>query len=219
MSDKIENKALRQYVYEHIRELLDNQELPIGEKINKSELCKQFNVSQTPVNDALNKLVGENYLEEIPRKGYFVREFKLKELSDLFEIRAGIEGIAIRLCCERASDERLHELVHSFDEFKNKEPDEETLHHYVKVDKEFHRKIVKYSDNPKLQAILDSTGFISRTYQRGLRKTFEDSMEEHKVITTALSNRDKDKAASSIVNHLLSSRDSINKAIEAQGQN
>jgi len=208
MSSKIENKALRQYVYEHIRDLLDNGDLPVGEKINKSELCKQFNVSQTPVNDALNKLVGESYLEEIPRKGYFVREFNLEEQALLFEIRAGIEGIAIRLCCERATDAELKELVHSFDGFSNLH-DENELKMYLKADKRFHRLLIKYSRNPKLQEILDSRSFISRTYQKGLMKSYSQSLNEHKIITTALTNRDKDTAATAIVNHLLSSRDYI----------
>jgi DNA-binding GntR family transcriptional regulator len=208
MSSKIENKALRQYVYEHIRDLLDNGDLPVGEKINKSELCKQFNVSQTPVNDALNKLVGESYLEEIPRKGYFVREFNLEEQALLFEIRAGIEGIAIRLCCERATDAELKELVHSFDGFGNLH-DESELKMYLKADKRFHRLLIKYSRNPKLQEILDSRSFISRTYQKGLMKSYSQSLNEHKIITTALTNRDKDTAATAIVNHLLSSRDYI----------
>ncbi|MBK5201725.1 MAG: GntR family transcriptional regulator [Spirochaetaceae bacterium] len=208
MSNKIENKALRQYVYEHIRDLLNNGDLPVGEKINKIELCNQFNVSQTPVNDALNKLVGEGYLDEIPRKGYFVREVNLEELALLFEIRAGIEGIAIRLCCERATDAELQELIHTFDEFD--EPfDEEKLRMFLKSDKRFHRLLIKYSRNPKLQEILDSRGFISRTYERGLMKSQEQSLNEHKVIITALANRDKDTATSAIVNHLLSSRDYI----------
>jgi len=213
MSDKIENKALRQYVYEHIRELIDNEDLKYGEKVNKSDLCQRFNVSQTPVNDALNKLVGENYLTEVARKGYFVKEFNKQEMMYLFEIRAGIEGIAIRLCCERANNEQIKELVHAFDGFHSPLSEEE-LHHYVKVDKKFHKSIVKYSGNPKLQEMLDGTGFISRTYQKGLLKSFEDSLMEHQIITNSLSHRDKDKAASALIGHLMASRDNIENEIE-----
>lgn len=218
MSDKIENKALRQYVYEHIRELIDNEDLRYGEKVNKSDLCKRFKVSQTPVNDALNKLVGENYLTEVARKGYFVKEFNKQEMMYLFEIRSGIEGIAIRLCCERATEEEIKELIHTFDEFHSPMSEEE-LHRYVKADKKFHRTIVKYSRNPKLQEILDGTGFISRTYQKGLIKSAEDSLNEHKIITNALSHRDKDKAASALIGHLMASRDSIEVELEKNQKN
>jgi DNA-binding GntR family transcriptional regulator len=47
----VENKALRDYIYEKIRELIENEELSSGEKINKSLLEKRFNVSATPIND------------------------------------------------------------------------------------------------------------------------------------------------------------------------
>ena len=66
MTPKVENKALRNYVYEHIRGLIDQGIIPFGEKINKHELAKSLGVSQTPINDALNQLVGERFLEHDP---------------------------------------------------------------------------------------------------------------------------------------------------------
>jgi DNA-binding GntR family transcriptional regulator len=71
MESRIENKSLRQNVYEKIRDLIDTGELVFGEKINKIDLAERFSVSQTPINDALNRLVGENYLIQQSRKGYY----------------------------------------------------------------------------------------------------------------------------------------------------
>ena len=119
MDTKLENKSVKDYIYDKIKELLENNDFEIGEKINKNDLANRFNISLTPINDALNRLVGENYLVQYPRKGFFVKEFSAKELCDLFEIRAGLEGIAIRLCCEKASNEELNELRHTFDIFEN----------------------------------------------------------------------------------------------------
>ena len=85
METKLENRSVKDYIYDKIKELLENNEFVVGEKINKNDLALRFNISLTPINDALNRLVGENYLVQYPRKGFFVKEFSPKELCDLFE--------------------------------------------------------------------------------------------------------------------------------------
>jgi len=213
MINKIENKAIRQYIYEKLTEMLSNGEFPLGQKINKQKLAIDFNVSQTPVNDALNKLVGENYLIEIPRKGYFVREIKDQEYADMFELRAGLEGISAKLVCESASDEQIQILIHSFDGFdeniKNKE-----LELYIKADRHFHRNIINFAGNSLIQESMKQTRFISRTYQKGLMKPVADSLAEHRKILEAFANRDGNQAAKAASDHLLNSRDRILEKIK-----
>lgn len=208
METKLENKSVKDYIYDKIKELLENNEFAVGEKINKNDLAVRFNISLTPINDALNRLVGENYLVQYPRKGFFVKEFSPKELCDLFEIRAGLEGIAVRLCCERANDEDLNELIHSFDSFENGvTPD--MVKNYTSVDKNFHQKIIFLAKNPLISQVRNSLGFLNRSYQKGLVKPASDSLKEHHQIIAALKIRDGKKAQSAMENHLLGSRDRI----------
>ena len=206
MTQKIENKALRDYIYEQILDLIDRGVLRVGQKINKKELGKRFGVSQTPINDALNKLVGERYIEVQPRKGYFIREFGTDEFCQIFEMRAGLEGIAARLCCENASEEELHRLVTSFDGF-TLPLDEEEMKRYYEVDRWFHEKIVQYSANAFIYDALKTTGFQSRSYQKGLVRGPEITLPEHMMIIEALKDRDGERAQRMTIFHLLNSRD------------
>jgi len=208
MDTKLENKSVKDYIYDKIKELLENNDFEIGEKINKNDLANRFNISLTPINDALNRLVGENYLVQYPRKGFFVKEFSAKELCDLFEIRAGLEGIAIRLCCEKASNEELNELIHTFDIFENN-IGESMRKEYIQIDKEFHKKIIFLADNPLISQVRNSLGFLSRSYQKGLMKPMENSLSEHHRIIDALKNRDAKMAQKAMEDHLLGSRDRI----------
>lgn len=208
MDTKLENRSVKDYIYDKIKELLENNEFAIGEKINKNDLANRFNISLTPINDALNRLVGENYLVQYPRKGFFVKEFTPKELCDLFEIRAGLEGIAIRLCCERGSDEELNQLIHAFDIFENG-IDTSMIKEYTKIDKEFHKKIIFLAKNPLISQVRNSLGFLSRSYQKGLMKPMEISLDEHHKIIEALKERNGKKAQKAMENHLLGSRDRI----------
>jgi DNA-binding GntR family transcriptional regulator len=203
---RIENKALRNYVYDHIRELIDQGVLPVGKKIDKSDLSQRFGVSQTPINDALNRLVGENYLEQKSRKGYFIREFNISEFCELFEMRAGLEGVAVRLCCENATDEQLQTLVTAFDEFALP-VDEVGLKRYYESDRRFHENIVLFSGNHFILESLRTTGFQARTYQKGLVRGPDITLYEHRMVVEALKVRDGERAQQQMVWHLLGSRD------------
>lgn len=101
---KIENKILTDLVYEKIKTMIDDGVLLPGSKVNKAELAEMLGVSQTPINDALSRLAGEKFIEQKSRQGYFVRAFSDAELCALFEVRGGLEGVAIRLCAENAGD-------------------------------------------------------------------------------------------------------------------
>ncbi|NLE14353.1 MAG: GntR family transcriptional regulator [Spirochaetales bacterium] len=203
---RVENKALRNYVYEHIRELIDKGELPIGEKINKHDLALKLGVSQTPINDSLNQLVGERFLEQRPRDGYYIREFSVLEFCELFEMRAALEGIAVRLCCENASDEKLAVLVSAFDDFSLPVPEEQMVHYY-EADRKFHENVVLFAANSFILDALRTTGFQARTYQKGLVRGPSITLHEHRMVTEAIKVRDGERAQQQMIWHLLGSRD------------
>lgn len=203
---RVENKALRNYVYDHIREMIDQGDLPIGKKIDKSELAERLGVSQTPIHDALNQLVGEKFLEQRPRDGYYIREFNAVEFCELFEMRAGLEGIAVRLCCENATDEQLRVLTSAFDEF-SLPMDDELVHHYYEIDRRFHEDIVVFSGNGFILESLKTTGFQARTYQKGLVRGPDITLHEHRMVVEAIKARDGERAQQQMIWHLLGSRD------------
>ncbi len=217
MDTKLENKSVKDYIYEKIKELLENNDLVPGEKINKNDLVARFNVSLTPINDALNRLVGENYLFQLPRKGFFIKEFSPKELCDLFEIRAALESMAARLCCERATEEELDELVHSFDLFKIG-VSQDKVKEYNLADKKFHQKIIFLAKNPLFSQIRNSLRFLNRPYQKGLIKPVPDSLIEHNKIIAALKLRDGEAAQYAMQKHLLNSRDRLKDHIEKKSK-
>ena len=203
---RVENKALRNYVYDHIRLMIDQGDLPMGKKIDKSELAERLGVSQTPIHDALNQLVGEKFLEQRPRDGYYIREFNAVEFCELFEMRAGLEGIAVRLCCENATDEQLQVLTSAFDEF-SLPMEEELVHHYYEIDRRFHEDIVVFSGNGFILESLKTTGFQARTYQKGLVRGPDITLHEHRMVVEAIKARDGERAQQQMIWHLLGSRD------------
>jgi DNA-binding GntR family transcriptional regulator len=203
---KIENQALFELVYERIKTMLDDGVLSPGEKINKKILAETLGVSQTPVNEALSKLAGEKFLEQRSRQGFFIRQYSYMELSQLFELRAAIEGMAARLCAEHAQVEELGQMTKIFDGFTLPLTEQRQLD-YLHADKLFHESLVRYSGNPFLMETFITSGYLPKSNQKGLIRAAEETLPEHMMIMNALRNRDAHLAQELTIIHLLRTRD------------
>jgi len=204
----VENRALFELVYERIKRMIDEGGLQPGEKINKKALVELLGVSQTPINEALSKLAGEKILEQRSRQGYFIHQYTYLELSQLFELRASVEGMATRLCVEHMRDEEITTMSKIFEGFTL--PLSELRHQdYLYADKHFHESLVKSSRNPFLMEVFDVSGYLQKSYQKGLLRSAEETMPEHMMIINALKNRDAHLAQELAIVHLLRTRDML----------
>ncbi|GHV47778.1 GntR family transcriptional regulator [Spirochaetia bacterium] len=207
---KIENRALVELVYEKIKYMIDEGVLQPGEKVNKGELVEKLGVSQTPINEALNKLAGEKILEQRSRQGFFIRQYSYLELSRLFELRASIEGMAARLCVEQLQEEGLNHIVKIFDNFVLPLSEQGAID-YLHADKIFHESLVKYSGNSFLVETSISSGYLLKSNQKGLLRSAEETLPEHMALIGALKNRDAPLAQELTIMHLLKTRDLLRK--------
>jgi len=206
---KIENRNLTEVVYEKIMHLIDTGVLVPGQRINKVELADLLGVSQTPVNEALSRLSGEMFLEQKNRIGYFVRIFTDEELAKLFEVRAALEGMAVRDCILYATDEELDDIYHCFDAFDQIENDETVYEQYIHTDKRFHELVIKNCRNSYIQDFAASSGYHIKSNQKGLIRPPHATLPEHKAIITAIKARDAENAHRLMLEHFLKTSEAL----------
>jgi DNA-binding GntR family transcriptional regulator len=204
----IEKRALSDLVYEKIRAMIDEGALPTGRKINKLELSERLGVSQTPINDALSRLAGEWLIEQRSRQGFYVRSYSYAELVPLYELRAALEGMAIRLCVESRPPEDMARLVHAFDGFELPVA-EARRDEYMRTDKVFHESIIQFSGNPFLIDLARTSAFLTKSNLRGLVRPPEETLPEHRAIIAAVKRRDAVAAQEEVILHMLRSRDRL----------
>ena len=72
-------------------------------------LSQRLGVSRTPVREAIRMLEQEGLVIMIPRKGAQVAEISEKDLKDVLEVRLGLEELAVRIACQRITEEELEE--------------------------------------------------------------------------------------------------------------
>ena len=135
---------------EKIRDLvLSGGEYEAGAALSEVRLAELFDVSRTPVREALKQLQGEGLVEIRPKVGTFVRRMTRREIVEMFEIKEVLEGMAARLLARRGPL-ALWDLLEA-----NVTASERAARHgdvaaYATLVHEFHELLVSGSDNLKL---------------------------------------------------------------------
>ncbi len=180
-----------------------------GENLLEEQLQKSLNVSRTPIRIALSKLEQEGLVCHRPGRGYLVREIRLKDVRDLFQVREYVEVPATRLAAEEATCEELRELQ-DFWATTNEALERGDLEGYLTGAVEFHYRIAVMSRNDVLcdlvKRLNERLSMVSRILLRSERRLAR-SHQEHKAILDRLAQRDPDAAADAARHHVIESRE------------
>lgn len=106
---------LRRQVAERLRQSIISGRLQPGARLIERELIALMGVSRTVIRETLRELESEGLIAMIPNKGPIVRELTLAEATDLYSIRAVLEGLAARLFAARADPSNVARLARALD--------------------------------------------------------------------------------------------------------
>ena len=97
-------------VFQGIEEEIATGQLQDGEKLDEASLAERFQVSRTPVREALLQLVGSGLATQIPKRGCFVKAPSFRDMIEMFEVMSELEGLCARLAARRISSEQIDRL-------------------------------------------------------------------------------------------------------------
>ncbi len=176
-----------------------------GDRLDPEELEKRFDVSRTPVREALQQLAASGLVTVAPKKGSFVSSVSFPELIQMFEVMAELEAMAGRLAARRITDELKLELEDALNGCESSvEKGEPDVYYYENV--RFHQAVYSACQNDFLSAeILRLRNRLQpyRRLQLRVRDRMVNSLEEHRAIYTAIVNGDTAAAAESLREHVL----------------
>lgn len=197
-------KPLREVIFNSLREAIIIGELRPGERLMEVQLADKMGVSRTPVREAIRKLELEGLVDMIPRKGAHVAELSVKDIMDVLEVRASLDGLATALAAERITDDELKELNHINGQFSTY-IEKENLSGSVKKDVEFHDIIYKASRNDKLITILSNLREQVQRFRVIYLKDYsspKNLIKEHNDIFAAVSSRSIENARAVAKTHI-----------------
>lgn len=175
-----------------------------NERLDEVQLAERFSVSRTPIREAFQKLALSGLVEQIPRRGVFVRQPGPVELIEMFEVMAELEAAAARLAATRISDVALQDL-HETNTRCNAAVTAQDANAYYRENERFHAIIYSQSGNGFLEKEclrLHRRLQPFRRTQLRLRGRLSQSMAEHEAIVEALEQGNADVAAREIRAHV-----------------
>lgn len=202
--------GLKEYVYHEIKQRLINNEIKPGERIWEEEIAAELEVSRTPVREAINRLIAEEFVENRPRKGIFAAEISKEELRKMLDVRIALESLSVSQCCKLISEEEKDELRAIFRDYK-REMEEGEYEKASQLDSKMHRFIAKIADNKKLEAYInDIQDFFaySRPYTvKWTEAKIKRAINDHKELIDALCNGNEERAIEIIREDIEAMRD------------
>jgi len=175
-----------------------------GDRLDENKLADRFGVSRTPVREAFQKLALSGLVEQLPRRGVFVRQPGPVELLEMFEVMAEIEAICGRLAARRISNEALKTLQEANEKCQKAVENSDVDTYYLENER-FHYLIYKQSGNGFLEQEAQRLHRRLKPYRRVqllFRGRMKQSMAEHKVIVTALIDANPEAAANALRDHV-----------------
>ncbi len=202
-------KSLASKAYETIREMILTEQIKEGDLIPETTLAKSMNMSRTPVREAIRKLENEGILYSIDGIGTFLSKVSLKDIIDMYEVRAALEVIALRTSIRYIKSEELSEIRRGMTEvleLMNGGADEQKcVEKMAPLDAKLHDLIVSKSDNNYVKRVIEEIYFKIERNRRlayGTHMTTADSARQHIGIIDAILEGDLPRASELLSKHI-----------------
>ena len=101
----IQTTLIVDQLYSDIKDRIIRGQLKPDEKLSVRTLCEYYGVSDTPIKQALNRLVTERFVDALPRRGMRVRCITKQDLHEAMEARQMIELFAVPYAIEKAKND------------------------------------------------------------------------------------------------------------------
>ena len=202
--------------YQAIRESISKGDLRQGERLKEADLVELCKVSRTPIRDALRRLETEGIVTITPNAGAVLAIWSETELSDLFAVRARVEGMAAAFAARRRTEDDLRKLQTIADAFSALvEGSETSLDHteIAETNGAFHRAIVSVARSRAISvasAQVMDIPIMLRTFRHYERRDLARSAAQHLEITEAVRVQDADWAQAVMSAHIRAGFQALN---------
>ncbi|MGU3400626.1 FCD domain-containing protein [Brucellaceae bacterium D45D] len=221
ISDDIERsrlKSLSQGVYRDLEQMIIEGQLGPGDRINEKALAEQRGISRGPIREACRRLEEAGFVKFTINRGFFVRVLDLKEIIEIYNIRAALFHYAGKILARRVTNEQLEELsdLHAQMQASIGRGDANL---FYTLNRQFHSRIMVFTRNRRLAEIyegLDKELHIWRKRALILDGNVQASSDEHGVILDLLRNGNASRLAEILRDHSLAGRNRLLRTMPDQ---
>jgi len=210
---KNEYPTLTDHIYMKIKNSIVKCEFKGGSKLLLKDLESKYNVSITPIREALKKLEKDELVTIITNKSARVVNIKYADIIEIYDIREALEALAIELLRDKLNKFILEKLRKDFEKGE-KYLAKNNLAFYYKSNKEFHNLLINSTSNRRLINMMDTIrNYISIITLENLLSTpiekTKKHAQEHREILECLECRNFKLAEINMRKHIRGSKEDI----------
>ena len=210
-TDLSQNRPIKEVVYESLRKTLIESKIPIGERFIEKEYSDRLNISRTPVRESLKQLESEGLVKYIPRTGVVVNRITKEDVIEIYKIRSHMEFLVATEAMkhiQQSDADKIYKLLDQT-EIANKE---NNLEEVVRLFSLFNTELYALSKMKILPNIISTLNNYLHKFRKisiADKTRREKAIVEHREITKAIVNKDRDLAEVIIKKHLYDSLDVV----------
>ena len=207
----IPRAALHEQAATRLRQMLVENRIPPGAKLNERELAEVLQVSRTPLREAIKMLAAEGLVELVPNRGAIALALGEADIANTFEVMAGLEALSGELAAQRVTDEEVAEIRALHYEMLAAHTRRD-LPTYYRLNAAIHDHINLAARNPVLTRTYRTVN--ARLQALRFRSNFDEvkwarAVQEHERMVELLAARDGTRLRKLLGTHLEHKRDAV----------
>lgn len=186
---KLNPKLQREVVYDKVIEYINSGKITYGERLTEGQLAKEFNVSRTPVREALLQLEKKGLLVIRLNAGATVKKISVQQIVETYNIVSVLEGYAVETAAAVIKDSDFSYLT-KLQKKMEKFAQQRDYFHFAEKNSEFHAFFVKKANSRVLsEAIADMRSRILGAIRLAVASPnhIEKYLLRHRMILDAIS--------------------------------
>ncbi len=221
--------ALSDQLIDQLQRRILSGQIPVGSWLRHASIAEEFGISRTPVREALRVLHARGVVTIVPNSGARVNGLSGRDIRELGEVRAELEGLAAELAATRINDDQIVLVKQAIRDFEAAIDDyttnpERSSHpeadaRWSQTNEAFHGVILQAAGNRQLAL---SIGEVSRRLPRnsnypayaGNSRLLRQNLIEHQSIAEAIVAQDVKAARRTMVKHIRSATESLARLVE-----
>lgn len=202
-SIKPERRRLADEVYEQLVHAIAKREIGVNDRLVQEKLASELQISRTPVREALMRLEHEGVLRASSGGGFRLHQMNHKEIEELFQARAAIEGQAARILAVRNDPADIADLRETIR--REEDVSTESVSAYFKANRNIHRRFIELTGNRFLLEMLNITwGKAMAIHLFGTipKQDLAQSLGSHMQLVDVIETGDKTEALEVVIQHI-----------------
>lgn len=211
------NKSMREKVYDTLKQMIIDGVIKPGERIIETEYSNKFQISRTPIREAIRMLELEGLVESQTTGGVIVKTLTREEISEIYKIRIALESLIIEEIIKKINNQDIKKLEKVLKNTK-KAFEVKDIEKVFSLFTEFNQILYDIAFLPKVTGMINNINLYLKRFRKlsidnPSRK--EEAFEDHVQILEAIKNKELSTAISINRMHLEKSMNFILSKLSA----